>query len=344
MKLALLRGRSKSRGQALVEMAMILPLFVLLLLITIDFGRVYFSFIQINNAAREGANYAALDPANDPLIQNAAKQETDVQKQGGEPVGGFQVLVVCKDPAGTVIACSTAKDLGSGPGNTVTVTVNEQFSFLTPFMNNFWSNNFTMSTSATSTVFGFVASGPGAPPGGCSAPVADFTVVTDSTLQIYANPSISSPTSGTCAISGYNWTWGDGNDEVGSATGDYYTYGSANTYTVTLFVTNQGGSSTKVRSVTVPAVPPPPTCAKPIPAFSYTTTGNGANTVFTYHDGSSVADPVNCPITNWLWTFTDNGTSSNAQNPAPFKYGVGGTHPVTLMVTNAGGSASVTHS
>lgn len=342
MKLAFLRRRAKSRGQALVEMALVLPLFVLLLLITIDFGRVYFSFIQINNAAREGANYAALDPANNLLIQAAANQETDVQAQGGE--SPLQFVIVCKDPAGTVIACSTAKDLGSGPGNTVTLTVNEPFSFLTPFMNNFWSNSFTMSTSATATVFGFVASGPGAPPGGCSGPTADFTVVSDSTLQIYVNPSISSPTSGTCAISGYNWTWGDGNDNVGSATGDYHTYGSANTYTVTLYVTNQGGSSTKVRSVVVPAPPPPPTCAKPIPAFTYTTTGSGANRVFTYSDTSTVADPVNCPKTNWLWTFTDLGTSSNAQNPAPFQYSTGGTHSVTLQVTNAGGSASVTHS
>jgi PKD repeat protein len=343
MKLAFLRHRAKSRGQALVETALVLPLFVLLLLITIDFGRIYFSYIQINNAAREGANYAAVDPANNLAIAAAAKQETDAQAQGGE--SAIQIPApVCKDPAGTVIACSTAKDLGSGPGNTITVTVNETFSFITPFVNNFWANNFTMSTAATSTVFGFVASGSSAPPGGCSAPVADFTVVADATLKIYANPSISTPTSGTCAISGYNWTWGDGNDEVGAATGDYHTYASANTYTVTLLVTNQGGSSTKVRMVTVPAPPPPPVCAKPTPAFSYTTTGNGANTIFTYRDGSTVADSVNCPITNWLWTFTDLGTQSNAQNPAPFKYNTGGSHSVTLQVTNAGGSASVTHS
>lgn len=342
MKFAFRHGRAKSRGQALVETALVLPLFVLLLLITIDFGRIYFSYIQINNAAREGANFAAVSPNNPSGISTAAGQETDVQRQNGE--SPLQIVTVCKDPAGTIIACSTAMDLGSGPGNTVTVTVNEPFSFLTPFVNSFWSNNFTMSTAATSTVFGYVASGPGSPPGGCGGPVADFTVVSDATLKIYANPSISSPTSGTCAISGYNWTWGDGNDEVGSATGDYHTYGSANTYTVTLFVTNQGGSSTKVRSVTVPAPPPPPVCAKPIPAFTYTTTGSGANRVFTYTDTSTVADPVNCPKTNWLWTFTDLGTSSNAQNPAPFQYSTGGSHSVTLQVTNAGGSASVTHS
>ena len=340
MKLALLRGRSKSRVQALVEMAMILPLFVLLLLITIDFGRVYFSFIQINNAAREGANYAAVDPGNTPLIQTAANQETDAQRQNGETA--LQLVIVCKDPAGTVIACSTAKNLGSGPGNTVTVTVNEPFSFLTPFMNNFWGNSFTMSTSATSTVFGFVASGPGSPPGACPAPVANFVVVSDQTLKIYANPGSSTPVSpDPCAISGYNWTWGDGSDDVGSATGDYHTYGGANTYQVTLEVTNQAGSSTKIISVTVPAPPPPPVCAKPTAWFTWTTSGNGANTVYSYHDASTVADSVNCPITNWLWTFPGQ-SGSNAPNPTPFSYGNNSSHSVTLQVTNAGGSSSVT--
>jgi PKD repeat protein len=55
-----------------------------------------------------------------------------------------------------------------------------------------------------------------------------------------------------------------------------------------------------------------------------------------------VADPVNCPITDWLWTFTSDGTQSNAQNPAPFKYGNNSSHPVTLRVTNAAGSATIT--
>lgn len=336
------RFRKISRGQSLVEMGLVLPLFVLLLLMTIDFGRVYFSYIQITNAAREGANYAALSPTDSAGILAAARKETDAQSQKGE--SAIQIPpAVCKAPSGTIINCTTAKDTGSGQGNTITVTVRETFSFLTPFVNNFWQNNFQMGVAATATVFGYVALGSGPPPAGCSGPTGLFSVIADSTLTIYANPSASSPTSGVCAISGYNWTWGDGNDEVGSATGDYHTYASAGTYTITLFVTNQGGSQTATRSVTVPAPPPPPVCAKPTPIFTYTTTGNGANKIYTYKDSSTVADPLKCPITNWLWTFTDLGTQSNAQNPAPFKYNKSGLHSVTLQVTNAGGSASVTH-
>lgn len=44
-----------SRGQSLVEFALILPLFVLLLVGVFDIGRAFFAYIAISNAAREGA-------------------------------------------------------------------------------------------------------------------------------------------------------------------------------------------------------------------------------------------------------------------------------------------------
>lgn len=331
------RYRKISRGQSLVELALVLPLFTLLLLMAIDFGRVYYSYIQITNAAREGANYASLSPTDTAGILAAATRETNAQSQTGE--SAIQIPpAVCTAPSGTTIDCMTAKETGSGPGNTITVTVREQFSFLTPLINNFWQNNFQMSAAATATVFGYVASGSGTPPGGCPPPTASFSVVANSTLQIYADPLTSSPISGVCTISGFNWTWADGDDEMGSATGNAHTYASAGTYTITLQVTNQGGSATATRSVTVPAPPPPPTCAKPTVNFTWTKAGK----TYTYRDQSSVADPVNCPMTDWLWTFTDLGTQSNARNPVPQTYGDNSSHPVTLQVTNAGGTTSLT--
>ena len=53
-------GRQK--GQALVELALTLPLILLLVLGAMDFGRVYHTKIVITNAAREGANYLAYYP------------------------------------------------------------------------------------------------------------------------------------------------------------------------------------------------------------------------------------------------------------------------------------------
>jgi Flp pilus assembly protein TadG len=48
----------RERGANLVEMALILPLLLLLLAAIADFGRAFNSYIVINNAAREGARYA----------------------------------------------------------------------------------------------------------------------------------------------------------------------------------------------------------------------------------------------------------------------------------------------
>ncbi len=47
------------RGQSLAEFALILPVLVLLMLGTIDFGRVFFAYVSVTNAARNGADYAS---------------------------------------------------------------------------------------------------------------------------------------------------------------------------------------------------------------------------------------------------------------------------------------------
>jgi hypothetical protein len=50
----------KSRGQSLVEFALIAPLVLLLLLLVMDFGRGIFYYSQMATAAREGARQAVL--------------------------------------------------------------------------------------------------------------------------------------------------------------------------------------------------------------------------------------------------------------------------------------------
>ena len=56
------RGDRKSRGQSLVEFALVLPLILMLTLIALDFGRVYLGWINLQSMARIGANLAANNP------------------------------------------------------------------------------------------------------------------------------------------------------------------------------------------------------------------------------------------------------------------------------------------
>ena len=61
-----------SRGQALVEFALVLPILALLLVVAVDFGRVFFGWVSLNNAARIGANFAGYTPN---LMSNAIERD-----------------------------------------------------------------------------------------------------------------------------------------------------------------------------------------------------------------------------------------------------------------------------
>ena len=69
--LRLVKRRSKrhptSRGQALVEFALILPLFIMVLMGVIVLGIVVFYNQELTNAAREAARFAAIHSATDPF-------------------------------------------------------------------------------------------------------------------------------------------------------------------------------------------------------------------------------------------------------------------------------------
>ena len=55
--------REDKRGQSLVEFAMVLPIFLMLLVGTFDLGHVVWSNDMLSNAAREGARYAIVHGA-----------------------------------------------------------------------------------------------------------------------------------------------------------------------------------------------------------------------------------------------------------------------------------------
>ena len=60
------RVRKKCRGedgQAMVEFALILPIFLLILCGIIDFGWLFYNQLSLNNACREGARYAVVNTA-----------------------------------------------------------------------------------------------------------------------------------------------------------------------------------------------------------------------------------------------------------------------------------------
>jgi len=54
--------RRRATGQALVEFAIVAPVLLLLVLVAIDFGRMLYGWVVLQNSARIAANYAGLYP------------------------------------------------------------------------------------------------------------------------------------------------------------------------------------------------------------------------------------------------------------------------------------------
>jgi Flp pilus assembly protein TadG len=118
----------------MVEFVLILPVLVLLLLLIVDFGRVFSVQIAMANAAREGARYCALHP-NDTAGTRARVR------------GDLAGRVAINQSATT---CSPVVEVA---GTTVTVAVNATFTPITPFVSALTGGPMTLQTAATMEVW-----------------------------------------------------------------------------------------------------------------------------------------------------------------------------------------------
>jgi hypothetical protein len=73
------------KAQSLIEFALILPLFMLIILGIFDFGRAIYASSAVHNAAREGARYGAVHPCDTSGIV-AVAQNMSVGLGGGVSV------------------------------------------------------------------------------------------------------------------------------------------------------------------------------------------------------------------------------------------------------------------
>src|SRR5689334_9183966 len=56
-------SKTRSSGQALVELALILPLLFLLIVNVVNFGGFFYAWISVSNSARSGAQYLVIGGA-----------------------------------------------------------------------------------------------------------------------------------------------------------------------------------------------------------------------------------------------------------------------------------------
>lgn len=128
------------RGQSLVELAVILPVVLLVLGFSLDLGRAFLGLVNLQNAVRIGANYAAIHPdAN--------------WSSGSDPDRQRYVALINGDVATTncpLTAVTMPSFSGTTLGSTVRVSLSCQFRFITPLLTAVLGNQVAMSAS---TVF-----------------------------------------------------------------------------------------------------------------------------------------------------------------------------------------------
>ncbi|GLB31527.1 hypothetical protein LAD12857_34500 [Lacrimispora amygdalina] len=71
-----MKSIKKNSGQALVEMALVLPLLILLVCGIVEFGRIYNANLVVTNASREGARKAVVGGSDSEILSavNTAAQ------------------------------------------------------------------------------------------------------------------------------------------------------------------------------------------------------------------------------------------------------------------------------
>ncbi|WP_017222895.1 PKD domain-containing protein [Moritella dasanensis] len=162
-----------------------------------------------------------------------------------------------------------------------------------------------------------------------SSPIitADFSTAKDDLKVTFTNTSTSTDS----PIDSYQWDFGD--DSAASfAINPVYTYTVADTYSVLLTVTTEDGGSTSItRDVSVAKIPGNPTA-------DFTYSPDGLTVTFT--DSSAVANDT---IANYSWNFGDvaPGNTSALASPS-HTYSASGDYDVTLDITSELGNKTAT--
>ncbi len=157
-----LRG---SRGQSLVEFALAAPVLLLILLIAIDAGRLFFGWVNLQNTARIGANFAGNHPKAWNLVGGNSTHRALYQTQIQDDASAINCTLPDPLPTPTFPG-------GQDLGDLAVVGFDCEFDALTPFVSAVIGNSVTLSAAAEFPIREAVISGGTTvpPPPTCTVP------------------------------------------------------------------------------------------------------------------------------------------------------------------------------
>lgn len=119
-------AKAQEQGQAMVETVLVMMMVLLLLMGIIEFGFLFFAYVRVSNAAREGARAGSLwlvdrkagggyyDPTLCSTVRTAVQSEFDQVADGD-----VTIAVVGQDP----VSCGESEAVSPVAGQPITVTV-----------------------------------------------------------------------------------------------------------------------------------------------------------------------------------------------------------------------------
>ena len=277
------RSRGSTRGQSIVELALILPIMLLLLATAGDLGRVFHTRIVIANAARAGALEAGRHPTS---YQAGAPCDANTNRVLCAIIAESENSLLTVTPSDVAVTC-TPSPCSETLGSVISVRVEGEFTLLTPFLGAFFGGDQTIQLASTATAQIAVkpvitpastpsptptasptpSPSPSGTPGPtptpsptpsptpiCVPPSADFDFTPSSGKKKKTDFTFTdlSTTGPLCPLT-WSWNFGDGAGAASLSTlqNPVHQYQTQGTWTITLVVTNAGGSDSRSRTVLV---------------------------------------------------------------------------------------------
>jgi Flp pilus assembly protein TadG len=150
------RRHARGRGQSVAEFALLLPVMLAFLGLTIDFARVFQVWITVESATRDAAEYAATTGTDSADALTKAKKTVCLQAQN---VTGFRRSALaspndvqqCLAPTVTVVSFSRSTDPTIGASNNYPIgsaTINVTIPFTPLFAYPFLTSNGTITITS----------------------------------------------------------------------------------------------------------------------------------------------------------------------------------------------------
>jgi PKD repeat protein len=337
-------SRVRQRGQSLVEFALILPLLLLLIVIALDFGRIYLGYINVQNMARIAANEAANNPLAWSVTPDTGVQTRYRNKVLEDASATNCILPVTAggDPivADPVFTDRTGDGISVGLGDEVTVQLTCSFSVATPIIASILGDQIPVTAESDfpvkSGMTAVAPSGTGGGGGGATAAPTSAFIANSSVTAAAGSPGTLYTVGPTVIVdfrdssggapSGWYWDFGDGATSTSRDVAHQFNCGVPDAFGYCTYLVEMRASN--VIGIGAPAYMTVLVLGSTAANFTADVQSIDRTQSVTFTDASTPGG------TNFAWTFGD-GTPvvSGPASSVTHTYATAGTFNVSLTVT-----------